>query len=1033
MLSALVSSSLRFRALVLGVAAILMVWGAQIVLTTPYDVFPEFARPRVEIQTEGPGLSAEEIESLVTTPLENALTGTSGLETLHSKSVQGLSSVTLFFEPDTDLANARQFVQERVTFVTPQLPDVADPPVILQPLSSTSRALKIGLWMDSEAKEDLIALSELCKWTVRPRLMALEGVANVAIWGQRDRQFQVRVDPDRLRANGITLRDLEQAVAEAARVDTGGFIDTPNQRLAIRHVSPIVSPHDLEQAIVAVRTGAPLRVGDVADVVVDHPPRIGGAIINDQQGMLLIVEKELNGNTLQVTHDVEAAMKELEPALRGIHFDTTIFRPATFIESSRENLGHALLIGVALVVLILAMFLFDWRTGFISLVAIPLSVAGAFVVLHFLGGTVNVMILAGLVIAIGEVVDDAIIDVENIARRMRLNRLAGNPESAFSVVLHASLEVRGAVVYASLIIVVVLVPIFLMTGLLGTFFRPLALAYVLAIAASLLVALTVTPALALLLLPSMPSREREAPLARLLKAGYRRILPLFTGRPKSIVAALLGSFVLAAFLSLQSGMEMLPSFKETDFLMHWVLKSGASVEEMDRITIRASKELRAIPGVRNFGSHNGRAEVADEVVGANFTELWISVDEEADYDETVSRVEEVVYGYPGLRRDVLTYLKERMKEVLTHSSATVVVRIFGPDLSALRRHASLVKEAIATVPGVIDLKVEAQVNVPQIEVRLRPEAAAIHGLTSGQVRRSAVTLIRGQKVGEVFDQQKIYDVVIWGVDELRTDLDAIRRLPVDTPSGGQIPLGDLAEIRILPTPNSITREGASRKIDVSFNVSGERDLGSVAREAEEKVRAVPFERGYHPEVLGEYTELMSAVRQIALPLVGVLLGILVLLHAVFQSLRLSLLVLSTLLLALPIGCVLGVLAGGSIISMGSIVGVLTVLGIAARNGILLVSHYQHLEQVEGMTFGIEMIRRGAEERLVPIVMTASSTGLALLPLAISGDLPGYEIEYPMALVILGGLITSTLLNLFFLPALYLRYGRTALEQPAAGG
>ena len=1031
MLGALVSTSLRFRALVLGAAAALMVWGIQVVLTTPYDVFPEFARPRVEIQTEGPGLSAEEIESLVTVPLENALNGTSGLETLHSKSVQGLSSVTLFFESGTDLGEARQLVQERVAFVTPQLPDVADPPVILQPLSSTSRALKIGLWMPgSEAKQDLIKLSELCKWTVRPRLMALEGVANVAIWGQRDRQFQVRVDPDRLRAHGVTLQALERGVAEAARVDTGGFVDTPNQRLAIRHVSPIAKPEDLAKAVVVYRNGAPLRVGDVAEVVVDHPPRIGGAIINDQQGILLIVEKELDGNTLQVTLDVEAAMRELKPALKGVEVDTTIFRPATYIQNSRENLGLAMSIGVILVVMILAAFLFDWRTGFISMVAIPLSVAGAFVVLNLLGGTVNVMILAGLVIAVGEVVDDAIIDVENISRRMRLNRLAGNPESAFQVVLKASLEVRSAVVYASLIIVVVILPVFFMTTLMGTFFRPLALAYVLAILASLVVALTVTPALALILLPGAPERRRDAPLVKALKAGYRRVLPFFMGRPLQIMGALVVAVVLAVVGTMQCGLEMLPSFKEYDFLMHWVEKSGASIESMDRITIRASKELRNIDGVRNFGSHIGRAEVADEVVGANFTELWISVDEDADYAATVAKIEEVVYGYPGLRRDVLTYLKERMKEVLTQASATVVVRIFGPDLEALRRTAEEVRDAIEGVKGVVNLKIQEQVNVPQIEVKLRPEAAARFGLTAGDVRRAAVTLLRGTKVGEVFEEQKIYDVVVWGVDDLRTDLASIRRLLIETPAGGQVPLSDVADVHITPTPNAITREEASRKIDVSFDVSKDRDLGSVARDVEEKVAEVSFKQGYHPVMLGEYTELMAALKQIILPLLGVMLGIFVLLHAVFQSVRLSLLLMLTLFFGLPIGCVLGAFAGGAVFSMGSFIGMLTVLGIAARNGIMLVSHYRHLEQEEGEAFGPALILRGAEERLAPILMTALSTGLALLPLAVSGNLPGHEIEYPMALVILGGLITSTVLNLFFLPALYLKFGRTRLRASA---
>ncbi len=1029
MMKWLIAVSLRQRVLVLALAGVLVVLGIRAVRVTPMDVFPEFAPPLVEIQTEAPGLSTEEVESLISVPLENALNGVSWLKTVRSKSVLGLSSVVCIFKEGTDLMRARQLVQERVATVAPRLPAVAHPPVLLSPLSSTSRALKIGV---SSSKFSQMELSELAVWTIRPRLMAVPGVANVAIWGQRDRQFQVLVDPDRLAAHGVSLDAVVRAAGDATVVSGGGFIDSPNQRLPVRHLSPVETPEDLARTVVQFTNGVALRLGDVANVVVSHPPPIGDAVINDGPGLLLIVEKQPWGNTLDVTKQVEAALVALKPGLEGVDIDPTIFRPATFIERSLANLSHAMLLGCGLVVLILIAFLYDWRTALISLSAIPLSLLAAGVVLHYLGGTLNTMVLAGLVIAVGEVVDDAIIGVENVSRRLRLWRAARADAAAsgvapaasanelFRVVLKASVEVRSAVLYASLIVVLVFVPVFFLDGLAGTFFRPLAFAYVLAILASLIVALTVTPALCLMLLPSSHQRPEDAPLVRVLKRGYRAVLPAFVRRPRFAAGFLVVAFALTGIALPRLGEEFLPNFKESDFLMHWVEKPGTSLEAMRRITVQVSKELRAIPGVRNFGAHIGRAEVADEVVGPNFTELWISLDPKADYDRTVEKIQETVEGYPGLFRDVLTYLKERIKEVLTGASATVVVRIFGPDLAVLRDKAQEVNAAIAGLPGVADLKVEPQVLVPQIQVRLKPDAAANFGLTPGLVRRAATTLIKGQKVGEIYQEQKVFDVAVWGVERVRTDLQSLRELIIEAP-GGRVPLGDVAELEIVPTPNEIKREGASRRIDVTCNVSGA-DLGRVAREIEKRVRTVSFAQGYHPEFLGEYAARQTSRNRLLLFAGFSLIGILVLLHVDFRSMRLVLLVALTLPFAL-IGGVVGAFLGGGVLSLGSLVGFVTVLGIAARNGIMLVSHYRHLETSEGFVFGRELIMRGAEERLAPILMTAACAALALVPLIVRGNIPGHEIEYPMAVVILGGLATSTLLNLFLMPALYARFGR----------
>jgi CzcA family heavy metal efflux pump len=1021
MLNALVSWALNMRVLVVAAAAALLVVGINATRHAPLDVFPEFAPPLVEVQTEAPGLSTEEVDALVTVPLENSLNGLPFLKTIRSKSVLGLSSVVMIFDTGTDILKARQLVQERLNLAQTRLPAVVKPPVLMAPYSSLSRVLKVGLTSTNLSQMDL---SELALWTIRPRLMTVKGVANVAIWGQRDRQFQVLVDPQRLRAAGVTLDAVTRAAGDAAVISAGGFIDTPNLRLSVTQLGLITTADDLARTVVEFRNGAPIRLGDVAEVRVGHPPPIGDAVINDGPGILLIVEKQPWGNTLDVTEGVEKVLAELKPGLPGVNVDSTIFRPATFIQLSIDHLTEALWLGCLLVIIILALFLGDWRTTVISVTAIPLSLAVALLLLRWRGETINTMILAGLIIALGEVVDDAIIDVENILRRLRQNQALANPLPRFQVVLNASLEVRSAVVYASVIIVLVFVPVFFLPGLAGTFFKPLALSYILAIAASLAVALTVTPALCLMLLNVKATQHREAWLARAMKAAYRAVLPLFAKRPWMAVIVLAVAFAFTGWVwhgKLKE--EFLPNFKERDFLMHWLEKPNTSVEASTRITIAAAKDLLAVPGVRNQGAHIGRAEVADEVVGPDFTELWISIDPKADYDETIAKVQAVVDSYPGLVRDLLTFLRERIKEVLTGASASIVVRIYGPDLETLRRHAAEVGAVLKDVPGVSALKVEPQTLVPQITVKLRPESAALHGLTAGQVRQAVTTLISGRKVGEVFQEQRVHDVAVWSLPHVRADYTTLRDLLIETPRGGHVRLADVADLAIVPTPNAIKREGASRRIDVTCNVSG-RALGDVVRDVEARVGKVNFARGYHPEILGEWAERQAAQRRLGWLALASLAGILVILLADFQSPRLVLLIAFTLPFAL-IGGVLAAWWGGGVLSLGSLVGFVTVLGIAARNGILLVSHWRHLEREEGQPFGLDLVLKGSEERLIPILMTATTAAFALLPLVLKGNVPGNEIERPMALVILGGLATSTVLNLFLLPALYARFGRRA--------
>ena len=1031
MLRWIVGSSLKLRFLVLGAAAALMFFGFLRLRQMPVDVFPEFAPPRVEIQTEALGLSTTEVEGLVTIPLEEALNGTPQLQVLRSKSVPGLSSILMIFQPDTDIILARQLVQERLKLAISTLPNVAGQPTMLPPLSSTSRVMKIGL---ASKELSLIELSQLNRFTIRPRLMGVPGVANVAVWGDRKRQLQVQIDPERLRARGLTLDEVLQTTSDAldvglltfsngATIGTGGFIDTPNQRLGVRHILPILSPADLSRVAIRVRDGAALRLGDVTDVVEGHPPLIGDAVINDGEGLLLIVEKYPWANTLDVTRGVEAALDSLRPGLQGVAIDTTIFRPASFIELAIHNLTWALIAGSLMVILVLIAFLFEWRTAFISLVAIPLSLVAAALVLHATGASINTMVLAGFAIALGDIVDDAIIDIENVVRRLRQHRSEGSTRSTLSIILESSFEVRSAIIFATLIEVLAIAPVFFLDGLSGAFFRPLAIAYALALLASMVVALTVTPAMALIFLRRAQLAGRESPLIPWLQRGYGRILTRIVRSPRPAYATMallvLAGLAVTPFL----GQSLLPTFKETDFLMHWVTKPGTSHPEMYRITAQASQELRAIPGVRNFGAHIGRAVQADEVVGMNFTENWISVDPNVDYDQTVAAVQRTVDGYPGLYRDVQTYLKERIKEVLTGTSDAIVVRIYGTDLDVLRKKAEEVRQELAKIDGVIDLHVQLQVEEPQLQIKVDLAKAQRYGLKPGDVIRAGATFVNSIEVGDIFWGGKVYDVNVKGTPAASSSLTAVRGLLINTPGGGHVRLDEVADVQIAPSPNVINREGAQRRIDVGLNVKG-RDLGGVAQDVQQHVGAIPFPLGYRPEVLGEYAERQEAQqRMFGFALLAVV-GIFLILQASFGSWRLATLAALTLPAAL-IGGMLSAFLTGGVLSLGSLVGFLTVLGVVARNGIMLISHYQHLEREEGEPFGLPLILRGARERLAPILMTKLTTALALVPLAAAGDIPGHEIEHPMAVVILGGLVVSTVLNLFVLPSLYWRFGKSS--------
>ena len=1048
---AIVAASLRFRFLIVALAGALMFIGVGQVKHMPVDVFPEFAPPTVEIQTLGIGLAPADVENLITVPLEEVLAGTPGLDVMRSRSVNDLSQIRLIFDRDTDLVHARQLVQERLDLVAPNLPTWAAPPVMLQPLSATSRAMKIGI---SSKSLNPMQQSMIAYWTIKQRLLQVPGVANAPIWGERIQMLSVQVDRERMAVHSVSLDEVMKTTADALAagllqfsdggvIGTGGFVDGADQRVNIRHKLPIETAEDLAQVSLARAEGqSPLRLGDVADVVETFPPMIGDAVIgvgkgegfNPGPGLMLIVEKLPWANTLDVTKGVEDAIDALRPGLPGLEIDTTIFRPASFIERSLNNLSNSLLVGCLLMILMLFVFLYSWRVALISIVAIPLSLLAAAMVLNWRGTTVNTMILAGFAIALGDVVDDAIIDIENVVRRLRQHRREGRTGSTAGVILHASLEVRGAIIYATLIEVAAVIPIFFLEGLSGAFFRPLVTSYAIALLVSMAVALTVTPALALIVLHKAALEQRESPIAVWLRRGYGWLLARIVPKSRYAFASVAALVLIALAVVPNLGQSLLPDFKERDFLMHFLTKPGTSLEEEVRITQASARELAAIPGIRNFGAHIGQAYQSDEPVGPEFGENWVSVDPKAEYDKTVDAIQAVMDSYPGTIRDVQTYLKERIREVLAGSSHPVIIRIQGPDLEVLRAKAKEISAALQNISGLLEPHVENQSEMAQIQIRVDLAAAQRYGLKPGDVRRAASTLVNGEEVGDIFRDGKAYDIPVWSPPKARESIDDIRNLKLDTPSGGLVRLADVASVEVKPSPNVIKHENLYRKIDVDSDLTGERDLGSVVHDIEQALAKIDLSREYTTTMLGEYQERQAANRRLQSLAIVAAISVFFLLQTSFLSFRLATLSFMTLPMAVVGGALAAYISDG-IISLGSMVGFLTVIGIVARNGIMLISHYQHLENVEGVPFGPGLVLQGANERVVPIMMTVFTTGLVLVPLIAAGSIPGHEIEHPMAVVILGGLIASTLLNLFVVPSLYLRFGKSrkaldAAAQPA---
>lgn len=1030
----MVSFAIRFRGIVLALACALLAYGSFALGNAKYGVFPEFASPQVSIQTEALGLSPEQVEILVTQPIETSVNGLAGVESMRSSSIQGLSVITVVFEPGSDIYRARQLVTERLAVIASRLPQGVQPPSMTPLTPTAGTVLAIGLTSDTRSLMDLRTIAD---WTVGRRLLAVPGVAQISTYGRDVRSLQVQVRPDDLIRFRVGMNDILAAAKKATGVRGAGFIDTANQRITLQTQGQSLTPEQLARTVLLHEGSASVVLGDVATVVTAPEPPIGGALINGKPGVMLMIGQQYGANTRAVTTRVEAALQELRPALDAekVQLHADLFRPANFIDTATSNVLNALLIGGALVIIVLFLFLFDWRTSVISCTAIPLSLIAAVLALQWMGETLNTMTLGGLAIAIGEVVDDAVIGVENVVRRLRENRLLTEPRSEARVALDAILEVRTAVVYATFAVLLVFFPILALSGVAGRLFGPLGIAYIFAVLASLAVALTVTPALSMLLLTGKAGRneEREPPLMRWSRRRYEALLGAIGRYPKLVMMTAVALTIAGAAMLPFFGGTFLPELREGHLILHVSAIPGTSLDETLRIGKLMTDALVAIPGVRSVAQHAGRAEAGVDTVGPHSSEFEVDLKPGLsgdDQDEAEKKIRAALANFPGVTFSSKTYLTERIEETVSGFTAAVAVNIYGPDLDSLENAARDVARELGEVPGAIDVQQQSPPGMPQVNVTLRPADLQRWGLDAVEVLELIRTAYQGDVVGQAYEGNAVFNVTVILDAHARVRLTQIGDMPVRTPTGAYILLKQVADIYETSGRYQVLHRDAQRVQTVTANVSG-RDLESFVADAKTKIaREVKLPPGAHVEFAGAAEAQAQSRRDLLVNSLLAGTGIILLLSIVTGHWRNLLLVLINLPFAF-VGGVFAVALTGGLLSLGSVVGFVTLFGITLRNSILMISHYEHLVVVEGRTWTSATAIAGAADRLVPILMTSLVTGLGLLPLAIGAGEPGREIEGPMAIVILGGLLTSMALNLLVLPTLALRYARFDVEQPRA--
>ena len=1029
MLTRLIAFSLRNRLFVVAAAALLLVYGAFIALRLPVDVFPDLNRPTVTLMTEAPGLAPEEVETLVSLPLETALNGAPGVVRVRATCSVGLSIVYVEFDWGQDIYRARQLVQERIALAEAKLPTGTE--VHMGPISSImGEILLIGL-SSADGKTAPMDLRTVADWQLSPRLLTIPGISQVIVIGGGRKQVQVRAVPERMAAHGVTFDEVNAAAERAQGSTGGGFIASGAREVLVRNLGRTSDPEEIGATVVKYRANLPIFLRDVADVQFGIQPMRGNAGVSGRPAVILGVQKQPGADTTVLTRRVEAALAEIRPSLPADARIDVLFRQATFIRNAIANVQEAIRDGALMVVIVLFLFLLNFRTTLITLTAIPLSFAVAALVFHWLGISINTMTLGGLAVAVGMVVDDAIVDVENVYRRLRENFHAPNPRPVLRVIADASGEVRNSILFATLVIVLVFLPLFALGGIEGRLFAPIGIATIVAMLASFVVSLTVIPVLCSYLLPRMKrmKEERDGWLVRVLKrADEKFILGPAVRHPWAVIVVALLLVGGSAALYPLMGRAFLPEFNEGTAMITVAMAPGTSLEESDRVGRIAEKILLTIPEIKLTGRRTGRAELDEHAEGVHRSEL--DVDFAASARSRADILHEIrgkLAELPGTVVSVGQPISHRLDHMLSGVQAAIAVKIYGPDLALLRRYAAQVETAMRDVPGVVDLQVEKQVLIPQVKIQVNRERAALYGLQPGELAARLEAGLNGRVVGQVLEGTRTLDLVVRFADAARADPDRLRELLVDTPSGGRVPLAMIAEVLESQGPNAISREDAMRRIVISANAAG-RDLGSIVAQIQRELPAkVPLGQGYFVSYEGQFQSQEQASRLIAILSGLTLVVVFLLLYAHFHSGVIVVQVLINGPLAFVGALILTYLLIGTV-TVATLVGMITLAGIATRNTIMMISHYLHLMEAEGEAFGEKMIIRGSLERLVPVTMTALTAGLALIPLVLSAHEPGKEILYPVAVVILGGLVSSTLLDMAVTPAVFLKFGRRAAER-----
>lgn len=1020
-LARVVANALLYRGVVLTLAVLLVIWGLFNLGNARFDVFPEFAPPQVVIQTESPGLAPEAVESLVTQPLENALNGIEGLASLRSKSVQGLSVITATFDASSDIYRDRQAVAERLSAAGTQLPTGVSAPLMTPLTSSTSTVLEIGLMSDQRSLMDLRTLAD---WKVKQHLLAVPGVANISVYGGDVREFQIQLNPQQMIRYGISVTDVIDAARKATGVRGAGFIDTTNQRLTLRSEGQALTPEELKRTVLKRDRGASLSLADVTTIVEAPEPAIGAASVAGKPAVQLVVSEQYGANTLEVTHRVEAALAELQPLLDREHVkQTTIFRPANFIERATQNVMHSLMLGGILVVIVLFIFLANARTALISLSSIPLSLLAATLVLERMGQSLNTMTLGGLAIAIGLLVDDAVITVENIFRRLRENDKAVMPLPALTVVLTATLEMRSAVVYATLAIALVFLPVLSLTGLAGRLFAPLALSYILATLASLVTALTVTPALCLIFLSKSKTHAEETAVVLRLKNIYSNGLALIERHYRNLMIGLVALLVLVLAATPFLGGGFIPELREGHYIVHMSTLPGTSIAESERIGRQVAQALLKLPSVQQVAQRVGRAEAAEDTWGTHYSEVDVELKalNGKDSAAALTDIQKTLATFPGLSSSVKPFLTERIEETLSGYTAPLAINLYGDNLDQIDAKAAEISAVLKQVSGATEVQLQSPPGTPELVAQLDRAALLQHGISPTDALDVLHTGFEGETVGQVYDGNRVISVSVLLNPNMRKTPADLASLPLMSSDGVVVPLGNVAHIFPDSGRYVVLHNGARRVQTITANVKG-RDVASFVSEARQRIaQKVTLPAGSYLEFIGAAEEQARATRALLLQAAGAGIGLVLLLSLTMASGRNLVLVLVNLPFAL-VGGVLAVFFSGGFVTLGALVGFVTLFGITLRNSVMLLSRYEQLI-TEGYVWNRDTAWLGARERLVPILMTALVTALGLLPLALGSGEPGREIEGPMALVILGGLITSTALNLLMLPSLALRFAR----------